>query len=75
MDYDPKKIREAQERLERAVRVMQRAKALVQKKKNQIAIISNKILSEQNFSKGCPTKRYVNHFLLTYWRRLLHPSR
>ena len=48
MDYDPKRVREVQERLERAVRVMQKAKALVQKKKNQIAVISNQILSEQN---------------------------
>ena len=45
MDYDPKKIREAQERLERAVRVMQKAKALYQKKKSQIALMSNQILS------------------------------
>ena len=32
MDYDPKKIREAQERLDRAVKVMQKAKALCSEK-------------------------------------------
>lgn len=48
MDYDPKKIREVQQELERAVRVMQKAKALYQKKKNQIALMSNQLLAEEN---------------------------
>ena len=48
MDYEPKKVREVQQELERAVRVMQKAKALYQKKKSQIALMSNQLLAEEN---------------------------